>query len=164
VGYIKIKHSITTGKMRKIMEKLNFSRSIDAPREKVWQVLWDDSSYREWTSVFSNGSYAETEDWAEGSTVRFLDSSGQGMVSTVVANNPFKFMSFRHLGMVKDGVEDTDSDQVKAWAGAMENYTLDQSNGTTNLVIDIDITPEYKEYFDRTWPQALDKIKTLSEQ
>ena len=43
------------------METLNFSININAPKEKVRKVLWDDSSYREWTSAFSEGSYAETD-------------------------------------------------------------------------------------------------------
>jgi hypothetical protein len=29
-------------------------------------------------------------------------------------------MSFEHLGEVKDGVEDTESEKVKAWAGDMK--------------------------------------------
>ena len=44
------------------MEKQTFKITIDAPREKVWDVLWSDDTYREWTSVFSPGSRAET-DW-----------------------------------------------------------------------------------------------------
>jgi hypothetical protein len=55
------------------MEKLNFSINISAPKDKVWQTLWDDASYREWTSAFAEGSYAETDNWKEGSEVKFLD-------------------------------------------------------------------------------------------
>ena len=28
------------------MEKVNFAATINAPREKVWNVLWDEASYR----------------------------------------------------------------------------------------------------------------------
>ena len=147
------------------MEKLNFSVSINAPKEKVWKVLWDDSSYREWTRVFSEGSYAETDNWKEGSKVRFLSANAtDGMVSEVAANRPYEYMSFRHLGIVKDGKDDMDSDEVKAWAGSTENYTLEENNGATNLKVDMDASNEFKEYFDKTWPRALDKVKTLSEQ
>ncbi len=98
------------------MEKLNFSIKIKAPREKVWSTLLDDKTYRIWTSVFAEGSHAVT-DWKEGNKALFLDGKGQGMVSTIAKNIPNEFLSIRHLGMVKDGVEDTESDEVKAWAG-----------------------------------------------
>jgi hypothetical protein len=29
-----------------------------------------------------------------------------------------EFMSFKHLGMVKNGVEDLNSEQIKEWPGA----------------------------------------------
>src|SRR5687768_2071238 len=105
------------------MEKSNFSVRINAPKEKEWKTLWDDSTYRQWTSPFMEGSYAETDNWKEGSKVLFLGPEGSGMVSTVAANRPNEFMSFKHLGEVKGGVEDTTSEKIKAWAGAYENYT-----------------------------------------
>ena len=146
------------------MEKLNFSTSIHAPKEKVWKVLWDDSSYRDWTSVFNESSYAETDNWKQGTRVRFLSAGGDGMVSEVAANRPNEYMSFRHLGIVKGGVDDTESEEVKQWAGSTENYTLNENNGVTSLQVDMDSTEEFKEYFDKTWPKALDKVKALSEQ
>jgi uncharacterized protein YndB with AHSA1/START domain len=145
------------------MEKINFSTSINAPREKVWKVLWDDISYRNWTSAFAEGSYVETDDWKEGSKVLFLGPGGHGMVSKVASNKPNSFMSFEHLGEIKDGVEDTNSEKVNAWAGARENYTLTDENGKTRLVVDMDITDDFKDYFLKTWPVALEKVKELAE-
>lgn len=145
------------------MEKINFSTSINAPREKVWKVLWDDASYREWTSAFAEGSYAQTDNWKEGTKVLFLGPGGSGMVSKVASNKPFSYMSFEHLGEVTDGVEDTLSEKVKAWAGARENYTLSDDNGTTKLIVDMDITEEFKDYFLKAWPLALGKVKELAE-
>ena len=106
------------------MKKLNFSARINAPREKVWNVLWDDATYRAWTRAFAEGSYARTDNWKEGSKVSFLGPTGDGMVSMVAQNKPSEYMSFKHLGELKEGVEDSSSDRSKGWAGAMENYTL----------------------------------------
>lgn len=145
------------------MEKINFSTDINASREKVWEMLWNLDAYRAWTSAFTEGSYAKTDNWKEGSKVLFLDPKGSGMVSMVAANKPNEYMSFKHLGEVKDGVEDTTSDSVKAWAGATENYTLKGDNGTTTLSVDMDITDEYKEMFEKMWPKALEKVKALAE-
>jgi hypothetical protein len=144
------------------MEKQQFKITIDAPREKVWDILWGKSSYPTWTSVFSEGSGVET-DWKKDSKALFLDSTGQGMVSTIAENKPNEFMSIKHLGTVKDGVEDLDSEQTRQWAGALENYTLKTVNGKTELTVEMDITDEYKDYFQKTWPKALDKVKELAE-
>jgi len=144
------------------MERKNFSISINASRAKIWDVLWSDSSYRKWTSVFAEGSRAET-DWKKGSKVLFHDGKGDGMVSTIMENIPNEFMSIKHLGEVKNGIEDTASEKVKQWAGAMENYTLKEVNGKTELNVDMDIAEEYKDYFLTTWPKALEKIKELAE-
>lgn len=144
------------------MEKLNFKTVIDATPEKIWKVLWDDATYRKWTTAFTEGSYAET-DWRQGSKVLFLDSNRSGMVSRIAENRPNEFMSFEHLGEVKNGVEDTTSERVKQWAGAHENYTLKKVNGKTELSIDMDITDEFKEMFAKIWPTALENVKNLSE-
>ncbi len=145
------------------MQKINFSTNINAPKEKVWETLWDDASYRKWTSAFAEGSYAVTENWKEGSEVRFLDPKGSGMISRVAANRTNEYMSFEHLGEVKDGVADTTSEKVKAWAGGTENYTLKETNGITTLSIDMDIMDEYKDMFMQMWPKALEQVKILSE-
>jgi len=144
------------------MDKLNFKAVINASPEKVWKVLWADDTYRKWTSAFSEGSYAET-DWKKGSKVLFLDGEGRGMVSRIAENRPNEYMSIEHLGEVKDGVEDTTSEKVKDWAGAHENYTLKKVNGKTELIVDMDITEEFKEMFSKMWPVALDNVKKLSE-
>ncbi len=144
------------------MEKLNFSIDINAPKEKVWKTLWEDATYRQWTGVFSEGSHAKT-DWKQGSKVLFLDGKGSGMVSKIETVRPNDFMSFQHLGEVKEGIEDTESDRVKAWAGAHENYTLKEVNGKTELLVDMDMTEEYKDMFMQMFPKALQQVKTLSE-
>lgn len=144
------------------MEKQSFRVLITAPREKVWNILWEDSNYRKWTTAFCEGSYAET-DWQEGSRVLFLSPGGNGMVSRIAVKRPPEYMSFRHLGEVKNGVEDTTSDAVKAWAGAEENYTLIEKDGHTELVVEMDMNDEMRNYFMDTWPKALENLKELSE-
>ena len=145
------------------MEKINFKTSINAPKEKVWRVLWDDASYRQWTSPFAEGSYAVTDNWKQGSEVKFLGPSGEGMISRVAENRPNEYMSFEHLGMIMNGTEDRTSEKAKEFAGAKENYTLKESSGVTELAIDMDIAEEYKDMFMGMWPKALDKVKELAE-
>lgn len=115
-----------------------------------------------WTSVFSQGSRAET-DWQEGSKVLFLDKNNDGMVGIIAQSQPHEFMSIRHVGEVRNGVEDTASAASQEWEGALENYTLRTVEGQTELTVDIDVAADYKDYFARTWPMALERVKTLAE-
>ena len=52
------------------MEKLNFSILIDAPKEKVWNTMIEDNTYRMWTEEFTPGSYY-VGDWNNGSKFYF---------------------------------------------------------------------------------------------
>lgn len=144
------------------MEKINFTIDIKSSKKKVWEVLWGDDTYAKWTSAFAEGSHAVT-DWNEGSKVLFLDGKGSGMVSKIESKKQNEFMSFKHLGEVKDGVEDTTSEKVTGWAGALENYTLKEANGITTLNVTMDIVDDFKDYFMKTFPKALEQIKILSE-
>jgi uncharacterized protein YndB with AHSA1/START domain len=144
------------------MEKIQCAIHINASKEKIWSVLWDDSTYRKWTSVYAEGSHA-VSDWKEGSKILFLSPEGDGMVSRIAVSKPGEFMSFEHLGMIKDGVEDTTSEKIKEWAGAMENYTLVQKDNGVTLTLDMHITDTYKDYFLQTSPKALELVKELAE-
>lgn len=144
------------------MTRLTFKTHIQAPAAKIWSTLWDDATYRQWTSVFSEGSYA-VSDWKEGSEIQFLAGDGGGMFSTIDRLIPNKFMSFKHLGEIKDGEVQPIDDKTREWTGAMENYTLEEKNDITELTVDVDITDEFQNYFSETFPAAIKKVKDLSE-
>jgi uncharacterized protein YndB with AHSA1/START domain len=149
------------------MEKLRQKVFINASRARVWDVMLADDTYREWTSAFHPGSYYKG-DWSEGSKILFLgpgdDGGGEGgMVSRIRENRPHEFISVEHLGIVQNGVEDTESDAAKAWAPAYENYTFADSNGGTELTIEMDIQSEQKENFEKLWADALSRLKTIAE-
>ncbi len=143
-------------------EKLNYSIAIDASKEQVWHALFDDESFRTWSSVFAEGSHY-VGDWSEDSEIRFLVKGNDGMVSVIDKNRPFEYMSIRHIGYIRKGVEDIDSDEVKSWTPAYENYTLVDSEGGTRLTVGTDTFNEFVEYFNETWPKALDVIRKLAE-
>ncbi|MBX2905994.1 MAG: SRPBCC domain-containing protein [Taibaiella sp.] len=144
------------------MERKKFEVSINATPERVWHILWTDETYRKWTAVFHEGSRA-ISDWKVGSKVLFVDGDGNGMVSRIAEMDENRYMSFEHLGEVKGGVEDTQSEKVKKWAGAHENYTLTLQNGGTHLVTDIDLDGEFMQMFEDIFPKALAIVKELSE-
>ena len=66
-------------------KKINVSIFINAPKEKIWSVLLDDKTYRKWTSVFMEGSYAEGN-WQQGSKILFMSVSGENNAETVQIN------------------------------------------------------------------------------
>ena len=144
------------------IEKLSYSKTINASRKRVWHALFDDESFRKWTSVFSEGSYY-VGDWSEGSEIRFLNADNDGMISMIDENRPYGFMSIRHTGYIMNGVEDTESDEVKSWTPAYENYTLKDADGGTHLTVVTDTFNDFVEYFNETWPKALDVIMNLAE-
>jgi len=144
------------------MKTLQFSIDIRASRQTVWDTMLARDSYRAWTAEFAEGSYYEGV-LEPGARVRFLVPSGHGMVAEVAECRPPEFLSLKHLGYVKDGVEDTESEMVKAWAPALENYSLTYVGLSTHLQVDIDVTPEFEEYMARVWPKALVTLKRLCE-
>lgn len=145
------------------MKKIQFSTSINAPKEKVWQVLWNDDTYQKWTSVFSEGSKAVT-DWKEGSKIHFLDAKNDGMYSMIDKCVENEVMNFKHIGVIKDGVEQPLDDATKSWSGSAENYGLTETNGITTLNVEMDIITDYQDYFNKTFPLALDLVKKLAEE
>ncbi len=142
------------------MKRHTFKISINASRHEVWDVLWGDATYPKWTYVFGEGSSVDT-DWKEGSKVLFSDGKGSGMVSKIERIKTPEYMSFKHLGEMRDGVEDVSKE--KSWYGSMENYTLKEVNGKTTLEVEIDITNEFEDFFMDKFPQALQLVKELAE-
>jgi uncharacterized protein YndB with AHSA1/START domain len=148
------------------MQKLKFSIEINATKEKVWNTMLEDKTYRIWTEAFSKGSHY-IGDWSKGSKILFLgpNENGEmgGMVSRIKENKKYEFISIEHIGMVQDGKEDTTSEAIKVWAGALENYTFKDKSGTTEILVEMDSNEEYAEMFEGMWPKALQKLKELAE-
>jgi len=148
------------------MQKLNFSIIIDSPKQKVWNAMLEDKTYRVWTEAFTAGSHY-VGDWNKGSKILFLATNDKGtmsgMVSRIKENKQYEYISIEHLGVVENGIEDTSSDAVKVWAGLLENYTFKSVGNKTELIVDLDSNDEYKEMFQNIWPKALQKLRALAE-
>ena len=145
------------------MKRKQYNTTINAPRERVWEMLWGDRSYVEWTSAFAEGSKVET-DWKEGSKVLFLNADNEGMIARIEEKKAPEKMFFKHLGMVdKNGKEDFESEKVKAWSGAEEIYILKENGQQTDLVVKMDLDEGHEDYFDKAWPKAFEKLKNLAE-
>lgn len=153
---------------RYMKEKLHKEIHIAASRDKVWDTMLSDVTYREWTLPFNAGGSSYIGSWEEGSDIRFLGPNPEtgdvgGMLSRIKESKRPEFVSVEHLGILMNGVEDYTSDEVKKWIPAFENYTFIEEDGGTKLRIDQDIETEYKEMFEGMWDAALLKLKEMCE-
>lgn len=151
------------------MNKLQFKINIQAPVSKVWNAmlgLEDKSTYEFWAREFNPTSTFEGN-WEKGTKILFIgvDENGEkgGVVSEIRENIPNKFISIRAYGLLKGDIEMTTGEEVEKWAGGHENYTFEENNGITTVTVDMDTIEDFADYFNETYPKALNKLKSMLE-
>lgn len=145
------------------MEKLAFQITIPARAHKVFDVMLGKETYRLWTSVFDPTCDFEGG-WNTGDKIRFTaihDGKKGGMVAMIEQNIPGKYLSIRHLGLLDGDNEITSGPAVEGWAGAHENYSFEESDGFTTVTVEVDTVEDHVDYFNQTWPVALQKLKEI---
>lgn len=145
------------------MRTLEFTVLIDASPSTVWNTMLQDKTYRLWTAAFTEGSHF-VGSWEQGARIQFLDPKGGGMTAVIAENRPYEYISIKMLGYIENGVEDTESEAIRAWAPAYENYTFTPRGASTELRIDVQVTPDFVDYMQDTYPRALEILKSLCEQ
>lgn len=147
------------------MIKIHKQITINAPVSTVYSYMIDKPTYEKWTNAFHESStYIGSFD--EGSEISFVCGSDDknGMRAKIAKNIKNEVVDIEHQGMIKDGVLDTESDEVKKWAGAHEVYIFTPNeDGTTTVTIDQDATEEWLEYMSNAWDKALNDLKTQVE-
>lgn len=139
---------------------MQFSIEIKAPREKVWNTLWEDKTFRDWANIIDEGMYMVGE-MREGNEVQFISSvSGYGVTSLIEKLARNEFVSFRQMADTKDSGE---REREKEWTGRTESYSLAENDGVTTLMVDIDVPPGQEETFSVRFPKALERVKILAE-
>jgi hypothetical protein len=142
------------------MKKLKFSIEIIAPREKVWNTLWEDKTFRDWARIINEGTYMVGE-MKEGSVVQFISSvSGYGVTSLVEKFVPNEYILFWQKADTKDSGE---REREKEWTGGTESYSLAENDDVITLTVDIDVPPGQEETFKIRYPKALERVKILAE-
>jgi hypothetical protein len=53
--------------------------------------------------------------------------------------------------------------EVEKWTNGMENYSFEETNGATTIIVDLDTTEEFVDYMNENYPKALDKLKEICE-
>ena len=141
------------------MKEMQFVIVINAPKEKVWDTLWQDETLREWAGLIDPGTHMVGE-LKEGNEVQFISVNGYGVTSFVDKLMPGEFALLRHQADTQDNGK---QEREKEWTGGKESYALSEENGITTLTTAFDVPPELETYFKDNYPKALEKVKELSE-
>ena len=145
------------------METYKFNININAPKQKVWDVLWEEAMYSQWSSVFNEGADG-VPDLKEGRKLLFLDADNHDLMSKVGTRIENSQMTFKYLGEAVSGVEYPANQEIEQWKGTTESFTLNENNGVTELKVEVSATDEYKDYFHTVFPKALKMVKQLAEE
>ena len=142
------------------MKEMQFSVEINASKQKVWDTLWQDETFRQWAGIIDPGTYM-TGEMKEGSELEFISSeNGYGVTSLVEKITPGEFLLLRHHADTQDTGK---RERAKEWTGGKENYSLIEKDGTTTLTTTFDVPPNLIEYFRVSYPRALQRVKELAE-
>ena len=144
------------------LQAIHKTIEINAPAEKVWQVLLEENYIREWYKSFGEGIEADT-DWQLGSKAAFKDQKGNGIFGRIVQHIPNKAITIEYDGFLVEGQPDFESEGAKAAKGSQESYTLQSTPNGTVLVVDCEMDESYIDMMSAAWEKALEKIKQISE-
>jgi hypothetical protein len=148
------------------MEKLHFKIDIKAPAAAVFDAVINKKKYEEWAAIFNPTSTFEGG-WNKGDKILFIgiskEGKREGMISKIKENIPYKQLSIQHVGLVMNGEELTEGPEIDKWADFMEEYFLEEHDGSTVFSVSMDTNDDFKDYFAGIWPKALEKLKEVAE-
>ena len=79
-------------------------------------------------------------------------------------NRPGEYISIEYTGVVDEEEEHSSKELEEEWLGGLENYTFNEVDGSTELLIEVDVPDEYVNEFKELWPLALKDLKKLVEE
>lgn len=150
------------------MKKLSYHVAINASPDKVYDTmlgLSNKKTYEAWTVPFEPTSSWEGT-WDEGGKILFTSNANgekTGMIARIEKNDPAKFVSIHHFGMLEKGEEITDGPKVEGWGDAYEKYWFESADNGTKVKVEVDVPDKYVQFMDETWPKALEKLKGICE-
>ena len=142
------------------MKQMQFAVTINAPRQKVWDILWQNETLQQWAGIIDPGTYMEG-DLKVGNEVQFISAeNGYGVTSLVAELTPGEFLLLKHQA---DTQNSGAQQREKEWTGGEESYLLKENEGATTLTAAFGVPENMEEYFAVHYPKALAKVKELAE-
>ncbi|HKH61852.1 MAG TPA: SRPBCC domain-containing protein [Flavitalea sp.] len=146
------------------MKKLEFKININASAKKVWDTMLAPESYKKWVQVSWPDSHYVGQ-WRQGEDIKFVSSSGEGTLARLTEVSPHQVIAAEHIAVIlKDGSHDSTSDVAKGWVGTTETYTFTEKDGKTEVKVEIITNPDWEKMFNDGWPNALKKLKQITEE
>jgi len=145
------------------MTQIHKTIFITAPKEKVWDIMLAEQTYKEWAGEFHPGSYYKGE-WKEGAEIDFIgpnnDGMEYGMRSLIKTLRPYEVVEMETLGSLVNDKLDTEDTK---WVGIPENYYFVEKDGGTELEVKTAMPEDVYEDMNMAWDKALAKLKEIVE-
>ncbi len=146
--------------LREFVEKDVIRRgiTINADREKVWEILLDKDAVKSWIAAFGEGTHVDTT-WQKGAEVLWKDKEGnvgaKGIVAENITGRLLKVAFFDEIETKKD----------TPLGEYYESFTLTTVGGKTQLKTEAGLLPlKHVKIHAPLWDKAIENIKTLAEQ
>ena len=125
--------------------------------------MLDEKTYKEWVSAAWPGS-DYTGKWGKSEKIRFTGADGSGTLALITDFHPYDTIKAEHIAiLLNGGIEDYDSEFAKGWIGTKESYFFNDRDGKTDLIVKLEIQPEWADMFNEGWPKALNRLKEITE-
>jgi hypothetical protein len=145
------------------MINLKYSIEIDAKKEHIWETMLNPETYKKWIKAFSPDSKFIGE-WKQGETILFFDPNLGGSKAVLEIFNPYNEILAKHVSMVdKEKNENNEHETAGKWIGSTERYGFMETGEKTRLEIEMNTDQVFAEMFNKSWPRALEIIKSLCE-
>ena len=83
------------------MNEMQFVVEIRAVKERVWDTLWQDQTFRQWAGIIDPGTYMVGE-LKEGNEIQFISGNGYGVTSLVEKLVPGELLLLKHRADTQD--------------------------------------------------------------
>ncbi|WP_444684513.1 hypothetical protein [Alkalicoccus luteus] len=142
------------------MDTHTFSILIQADKRDIWNVLWEDTSFRDWANLIDEGTYMKGR-LEENGEVEFISAvNGYGVTSLVEELRPHEYVRFHHQADTQDSGSGVREEE---WTGKTESYLLKEDEGGVTLCLTLTIPANQLPLFSERVPKALARIKELAE-
>jgi uncharacterized protein YndB with AHSA1/START domain len=139
------------------MQTIRRNVVVNANPERVWTLITDNDSIKQWASAFLEGTYVETEGQI-GDIVVWKDAAGNTAVKgKVVAREEYKMFKIGYW----DSVEETEDTPLGKY---VESFIITERNGGTALSVSSGpLLPEHAATHAPLWDKALINLRELAE-
>ena len=100
--------------------------------------------------------------------VKFLGPDEKGIMGGILSSVKeivrYKEICFEHYGMVLNGEEKTNGEDIDDWVPSFEKYIfLNIGENKILLKVEVELSKKWSVMMNAMWPKALNKLKEICE-